>query len=84
MRTTITLDPEADALVRRLMAERGLTFKQAVNEAILAGRATHDSRPRYSTPTFDLGEARVPLDHATTLAADIEDEQLLRKRDLGK
>lgn len=66
------------------MAERGLTFKQAVNEAILAGRAPRDSRPRYSTPTFDLGEARVNLDHAVTLAADLEDEQLLRKRDLGE
>lgn len=84
MRTTVTLEPEADALVRRLMAERGLTFKRAVNEAILAGLAPKSARPAYSTPTFDLGAARVNLDRAVALAADLEDEHLLHKRDLGK
>ena len=33
MRTTITLDPDTDEAVRRLMRDRGLSFKQAVNEA---------------------------------------------------
>ncbi len=35
MRTTITLDPDVAALVQRAMAERGLGFKEAVNEARL-------------------------------------------------
>lgn len=34
MRTTVTLDPDTEALVRRRMTERGATFKQAVNDAI--------------------------------------------------
>jgi hypothetical protein len=34
MRTTITLDPDVDALVKKLMAERGLSFKQAVNSLL--------------------------------------------------
>lgn len=33
MRTTVTLDAESGAIVRRLMRERGLTFKQALNTA---------------------------------------------------
>ena len=34
MRTTVTLDPDTEDVIRRLMRDRGLTFKQAVNEAI--------------------------------------------------
>jgi uncharacterized protein len=35
MRTTITLDPEAEALVKKAMKERDVSFKQVVNEAIV-------------------------------------------------
>ncbi len=84
VRTTITLTSEAELLVRRAMADRGLTFKDAVNEAIVAGLRVDVGRPAFSTPTFDLGRARVPLDRAIALAADLEDEELLRKRSVGK
>jgi hypothetical protein len=84
MRTTITLTPDADALVRRVMRQRGLSFKEAVNAAIVDGLASTPVRATISTPTFDLGGARIPLDRAIALAADLEDEQLLRKRELGK
>ncbi|HEU5205396.1 MAG TPA: hypothetical protein VFU17_13980 [Candidatus Limnocylindrales bacterium] len=77
MRTTITLDPDTDAAVRRLMRERGLTFKQAVNAAIRAGTGTR--RRKFRTPTANLGSPRIPLDQALRLAADLEDEELVRK-----
>lgn len=77
MRTTITLDPDTDAAVRRLMRERGLTFKQAVNAAIRAGTGTR--RRKFRTPTANLGAARVPVEHALRLAAELEDEELIRK-----
>jgi hypothetical protein len=84
MRTTVTLEPDTDAMVRRLMRERGLTFKQAVNAAIRAGVAP-PRRPRpIPTPTFDMGRPTVPLDKALRLATDLEDEELLRKLDLRK
>ena len=38
MRTTVTLDPDVEALVKAAMAEQHLTFKDAVNQAIRAGR----------------------------------------------
>ena len=37
VRTTITLDPETAALVEKAMKQRGLSFKQVVNEAIIRG-----------------------------------------------
>jgi hypothetical protein len=82
MRTTITLTPEADSLVQKAMRERGLSFKDAVNEAIIAGLGG-PARP-FETPTFRLGRARRDLDHALSLAGELEDEHLLRKQELGK
>jgi hypothetical protein len=79
VRTTVTLDPDTDAMVRRLMRERGLTFKQAVNAAIRLG-ASRTRRPRrIATPVFDMGLPAVPLDKALRLAADLEDDELVRK-----
>lgn len=84
MRTTITLNSEAEAMLRRAMAERGVTFKEAVNEAIVAGLGTGRHDTAFTTPTFDLGRTRVPLDRALALAGELEDEELLRKQSAGK
>lgn len=78
MRTTVTLDPDTDAIVRRLMRERSLTFKQAVNAAIRSGAAPRTRRP-VRTPTFDMGTPLVPIDKALGLAAELEDAELVRK-----
>ncbi|HET8928209.1 MAG TPA: antitoxin [Microbacterium sp.] len=83
MRTTITLTSEADALVRRVMRERGLSFKDAVNAAIVDGLAPETSTP-FQTPTHHLGRARIGLDKALALAGELEDDALLQKRELGK
>ena len=78
MRTTISLDPDAQAIVSRLMRDRGMTFEQAVNEAIRAGassRAARESR----TPIVDMGAPMAPLEKALRLASDLEDDELIRK-----
>lgn len=77
MRTTVTLEPDAHEIVRRLMRDRGLSFKQALNEAIRAGAR----RPRreFRTRTFNMGPPALPLDKAARLAAVLEDEEFLRK-----
>ena len=79
MRTTVTLDPDTDALVRRLMRERGLTFKEAVNAAIREGAVRHKPRQAFRTPAFELGAPAIPIDKALRLAADLEDEEIIRK-----
>jgi hypothetical protein len=83
MRTTITLTPEADGLVRRVMRERGLSFKDAVNAAIVDGLRAAPT-PAYTTPTVDHGAARIPLVKAVSLAGELEDEELIRRREIGK
>jgi hypothetical protein len=84
MRTTVTLDPDVDAIVRRLMRERRLTFKQALNEAVRAGTRASGRRRAFRTRSFDMGVPSVPLDKALRLAADLEDEELIRKLALRK
>ena len=79
MRTTVTLDPDSDAIVRRLMRERGLSFKEAVNAAIRAGSPKRGRVEPFHTPTFELGAPSIPLDKALRLAADLEDEALIRR-----
>jgi len=84
MRTTVTLAADTDAYVRRLMRARGLTFGQAVNEAIRAGaslgRASHVA---YTRPKA-MGTPRVPLDKALQLASQLEDDEIVRKLAMRK
>ncbi len=84
MRTTITLEADVEALVRRLMRERGLSFKEAVNLAIRTGLTSGEGSPSFSTPTRDLGVASIPLDKALALAGELEDEHLVRKLSVRK
>jgi hypothetical protein len=79
MRTTVTLDPDTVALVRRRMQEQGVSFKQALNDAIRAGMTESRPRRRYRTHTAALGRPAVSLDRALQLAAELEDEEIVRK-----
>jgi hypothetical protein len=81
MRTTVTLDPDVEAHVRRVMRERGLSFKQALNDA--GRRGFERPTSAVETPTFSMGEPAVPLDGALRLAADLEDEELVRRMSVG-
>lgn len=84
MRTTVTLDPDADGIVRRLMEIRGLSFKQALNAAIREGSQRAGTQRRFRTRTFDMGPPALPLDKALRLASELEDEELIRKLAIRK
>ncbi len=84
MRTTITLDPETRLLVERAMRERGLSFKDAVNEAIRAGLGPAQPGGREYTAPRRLGAPRVDLVKALTLAGDLEDDALARRLTEGR
>jgi len=84
MRTTITLDADVDLAVRRLMRERGLSFKAAVNEAIRHGIRPRTTGSSYRTRPVAMGAPAVPLDKALRLATQLEDDELIRKLALRK
>jgi hypothetical protein len=64
------------------MKERGIPFKQALNDAVRTGLAP--ARPRrkrrFIQKTYSLGaEQRFHWDKALAVAGAIEDEELVRK-----
>jgi len=70
MRTTVTLDPDTDQIVRRRMRERGMSFREAINDAIRSGAAAPTARIPFRTETAAMGESTVNLDRALQLAGD--------------
>lgn len=84
MRTTVTLDPDTEALIRRHMRERGIGFKEALNDAIRLGLGRGRTASRFATEPADMGMPTVPLERALQLAGELEDEELVRKMRLGK
>ena len=84
VRTTVTLDPDTRMLVERAMRERGLSFKEAVNEAIRAGFGRAESGGRRYTTTRTLGPPRVELTKALSLADELEDAALTRRLTEGR
>jgi hypothetical protein len=83
MRTTVTLDPDTEQLVRERMEEQGVSFKRALNDAIREGAAHSPPKRGFATRTASLGVPAVGLDRALQLAGDLEDEELVRRMRKG-
>jgi hypothetical protein len=83
MRTTVTLDPDTESLVRRLMTERGVSFKQALNDAIRAGADARPAQP-FRTASKRMGRPAVSLDRALRIAGELEDDELTRRLHQGR
>lgn len=84
MRTTVTLDPDVEAKLRATMRERGVSFKVALNDALRTGlNGLAPAGRRFRMQTAPLG-ARFNIDKALTIAGEMEDEEYLRKREMGK
>lgn len=81
MRTTVTLDADTEQIVRRRMREHGVSFKEAINEAIRAG--VQDTAAPFRTETASMGRSSVNLDRALQVAADLEDDELVRRMRAG-
>jgi hypothetical protein len=81
MRTTVTIDPDTEALLRKAMRERDASFKQVLNqsirEALGRGRAKND-KP-FEQITFDMGKPLVDLTKALSLSGELEDTEVIAK-----
>ena len=85
MRTTVTLEPDVESLLKAAMKERGLSFKEALNTALRDGLTQTKQKKRFVQQTFAMG---APLnfrwDKAMAASDAIEDEEILRKLSLQK
>jgi hypothetical protein len=87
MRTTVTLDADVERMLRDVSKRRGLTFKEALNEAIRSGLSKPGSgaKTKFRQKTFSMGaEQYFRWDKALAAADAIEDEELVRKLSLRK
>ena len=86
MRTTVTLDDDVAKSLRALAHEREAPFKQVLNDVLRVGLASGTpSGPPYRVRARSLGaRPGINLDKALQLAAELEDEEIIRKLELGK
>ena len=88
MRTTLTLDDDLAAALRKEAQRSGRPLKRIVNEALRAGLAARRAKAprRYRLGPVSLGGVvpGIDLDKALRLADALEDEALARKLELRK
>jgi len=81
----VTLDPDVERMLRAAIRQRGISFKDALNEAIRTGLSRPKSAARFQQKTFSMGgEQYFRWDKALATADAIEDEELVRKLSLRK
>jgi hypothetical protein len=85
MRTTLTLDEDVVHELRLLMRDRSAGLKDTVNEVLRRGlRAVAVVEP-YTSPLITSGvRLGVDLDKALSVAASLEDDEIVRKFEMGK
>ena len=77
MRTTVTLEPEAQQIIADRMNAEKLSFKRALNDAILAS-AIRQVDYVYQTEPIN-GRLLVDITKANSVASCLEDTALLAK-----
>lgn len=86
MRTTVTLDPDVERLLKQSMRERGVSFKEALNDSIRAGvTSPKRTASRFVQKSFPMGaEQLFRWDKALSQAERMEDEEISCKLALRK
>ena len=83
MRTTLIIDDDILREMKVRAHQTGVSLTRVANDVLRAGldRRASTSRPRrpYREEVADWEEPRVNLDRALALAAQLEDEETLRK-----
>ena len=89
MRTTVTIDPDVQVLLKRAMKKTGEPFKQVLNNALrdALGRVVREAASRccaVSATDLQHGRSLVDLTKANAVAGELEDEELVAKMRQGR
>jgi hypothetical protein len=78
-RTTVTLDEDVAELLNRAVRERGISFKQAINDAVRAGvQASPVAAKPFKIKARPMGLRKdLNWDKALDIAAALDDEAML-------
>jgi hypothetical protein len=85
MRTTITLDPDVELLLKDAMRQRDASFKAVVNSALRRGLRAEQAQPapKFVQQTYDMGALLVGTTNLNALATELEDQELIAKLQRG-
>ena len=86
IRTTIILDSDVAEQLKALARRRNISFTAALNTAVRNGLAAErgENMP-YHVASRPMGlRPDIDFTHALRLAAELEDEEIIRKLQLGK
>jgi hypothetical protein len=77
MRTTVTLDPDVQSLLKDAAHRSGKAFKATLNDAIRAGLGPKPQAMKRapSWPVMDMGAPLVDLTKALALADELDDQR---------
>ena len=85
MRTTVAIDAELQTRLRELARERGVSFREALNDVLRRGLGTELAAGSYEVPARPLDlRPGIDLDKAFSLAAELEDDEIVRRLELRK
>jgi pheromone shutdown protein TraB len=86
VRTTVTLDDDLVQALKRRAHERDVPFKEVLNEAVRVGlQSRRPAAKRYRMKPQKLGvRPGVDITKALTIAAELEDDETLRKLEQGR
>lgn len=84
MRTTLTLDEDVARQLTKRAEETKHSFRETVNDAIRRGLRSETSDTTFAAPTFSAIRPGFDLTKALALASSLEDDEVLRKVELGK
>ena len=82
MRTTVTIEPDVELLLREAVNEQGKSFDEVLNDLLrrTLSRAAKPRRQSYTVRPRVLGiRADVNLDQALRLADELDDRKIVRK-----
>ncbi len=87
MRSTVRIDDDLMEALRARSEGEGLSMTRMLNRLLRSGLAAESRatrRPRFRQATARMGRSRVDLDKALSLAAALEDEEIVRKLSVRK
>ena len=87
MRTTVRIDDDLLRELKRRAHESNSSLAKLVNQTIRHGLRTPEKprrTKRFRQKVFDMGEPRIDIDKALSVAAALEDEEIIGKLFLHK
>ena len=88
MRTTLRIEDSLLRELKTLARKKNVPLTRIVDIVLHSGlramRETASARKPYQEDTINMGKPHIPLDKALSISTAMEDDEVVRKTELGK